>query len=55
VSTTLIFIKVYLAFDGDEELMAIMDEREKSILPRHYQILKSHLKDTDNDVAVVGL
>lgn len=46
-------IKVYLSFDGDEELMEIMDEWEKTILPRHYQILKPHLKNVDNDIAVV--
>jgi AcrR family transcriptional regulator len=46
-------IKVYLAFDGDEELMEIMDEWEKTILPRHYQILKPYLKNVDNDIAIV--
>lgn len=46
-------IKVYLSFDGDEELMEIMDEWEKTILPRHYQILKPYLKDADNDMAIV--
>jgi len=46
-------IKVYLSFDGDEELMEIMDEWEKTILPRHYQILESHLKNVDNGIAIV--
>lgn len=46
-------VKVYLSFDGDEELMRLMDEWETNILPRHYQILKPYLKNTDNDVAVV--
>jgi AcrR family transcriptional regulator len=46
-------IKVYLSFDGDEELMKLMDDWEKTILPRHYQILKQYLKSTDNDIAVV--
>ncbi|HOJ10130.1 MAG TPA: TetR/AcrR family transcriptional regulator [Clostridiales bacterium] len=46
-------IKVYLSFDGDEELMEIMDEWEKTILPRHYQILKPYLRNVDNDVAIV--
>jgi AcrR family transcriptional regulator len=46
-------IKVYLSFDGDEELMEIMDEWEKTILPRHYQILKPYLKNADNDIAIV--
>jgi len=46
-------IKVYLSFDGDEELMGIMDEWEKTILPRHYKILQHYLKNTDNGIAVV--
>jgi AcrR family transcriptional regulator len=46
-------IKVYLLFDGDEELMSLMDEWEKGILPRHRDILKPHLKNPDNDEAVV--
>jgi AcrR family transcriptional regulator len=46
-------IKVYLSFDGDEELMDLMDDWEKTILPRHYQILKPHLKNADNDIAIV--
>ncbi len=46
-------IKVYLSFDGDKELMEIMDAWEKTILPRHYQILKPYLENADNDVAIV--
>ncbi|MPM07773.1 hypothetical protein SDC9_54081 [bioreactor metagenome] len=46
-------IKVYLTFDGDEELMVLMDEWEKTILPRHYQLLQPYLKSTHNDVAIV--
>jgi AcrR family transcriptional regulator len=46
-------IKVYLSFDGDDELMDLMDDWEKTILPRHYQILQPYLKNTDNDIAVV--
>ncbi len=46
-------IKVYLSFDGDEELMNLMDEWEKSILPRHRQILKPYMKNIDNEIAVV--
>ena len=46
-------IKVYMSFDGDEELMEIMDEWEKTILPRHYQILKPYLKNACNDIAIV--
>jgi len=46
-------IKVYLSFDGDEELMNLMDEWEKSILPRHRQILKPYIKNVENEIAVV--
>ena len=46
-------VKVYLSFDGDEELMRLMDEWEKTILPRHCQILRPYLKNTNNDIAVV--
>jgi len=46
-------IKVYLCFDGDEELMGLMDEWEKTILPRHYQILQAYLQKADNGIAVV--
>lgn len=45
-------VKVYLSFDGDDELMEIMDEWEKTILPRHYQILKPYLQNKDNDIAI---
>ncbi|MFA7672909.1 MAG: TetR/AcrR family transcriptional regulator [Clostridia bacterium] len=46
-------IKVYLLFDGDEELMNHMDAWEKSILPRHREILKPYIKNVDNEEAVV--
>ncbi|HHV03465.1 MAG TPA: TetR/AcrR family transcriptional regulator [Bacteroidales bacterium] len=46
-------IKVYLAFDGDDELKEIMDKWEKTIIPRHYQLIKPHLKDMDNGTAIV--
>jgi len=46
-------IKVYLSFDGDEELMKLMDEWEKNILPRHREILKPYLKSIKNEQAVV--
>ena len=46
-------IKVYLSFEGDEELMEIMDEWEKTILPRHYQILEPYLKNADNGIVIV--
>ncbi|MFZ2330201.1 MAG: TetR/AcrR family transcriptional regulator [Atribacterota bacterium] len=46
-------IKVYLSFEGDEELMKLMDEWEKSILPRHREILKPHLKNVNNEKAIV--
>jgi len=46
-------IKVYLLFDGDEELMNLMDEWEKGILPRHCEILKPYTKNIKNEKAVV--
>ena len=46
-------IKVYLLFDGDEELMNLMDEWEKSILPRHREIIKPYAKNMKNEKAVV--
>jgi hypothetical protein len=46
-------IKVYLSFDGDEELMNLMDEWEKSILPRHCEILKPYMKNVPNEKAVM--
>lgn len=46
-------IKVYLTFDGDEELMGLMDEWEKGIMPRHREILKPYIQNTPNEEAVV--
>jgi AcrR family transcriptional regulator len=46
-------IKVYLSFDGDEELMNLLDEWEKSILPRHREILRPYTKNMKNEEAVV--
>jgi len=45
-------IKVYLSFDGDQELISHMDQWEKGIFPRHLQILKRHIKDSDNETAI---
>ncbi|MDD3997970.1 MAG: TetR/AcrR family transcriptional regulator [Sphaerochaetaceae bacterium] len=39
-------IKVYLSFDGDEELLRIMEEWEASIVFRHYTLILPHLKDS---------
>lgn len=46
-------IKVYLSFDGDAELMDLMDEWEKGIFPRHREILRPYTKDMHNEKAVV--
>ena len=46
-------IKVYLSFDGDEELLALMEAWEASIIPRHYQLILPHLKDGSNAQATV--
>jgi len=46
-------IKVYLNFDGDDELTDVMDKWEKTILPRHYELVMPHLKNAKDGVAVV--
>lgn len=46
-------IKVYLGFDGDETLHAMMDEWERSIFPRHYERLLPALESRQNPEAVV--
>lgn len=46
-------IKVYMTFDGDDELMQIMDEWEKTVIPRHYEILKPHLNNVKNSETIV--
>ena len=46
-------IKVYLTFDGDEELMDHMDAWEKNILPRHAKILEPFMKNIEDKTSVV--
>ncbi len=46
-------VKVYLSFDGDEELKQVMDEWERSILPRHCQLVLPRLKNADNGLILV--
>lgn len=46
-------IKVYLLFDGDEDIQKVMAEWEKSIIPRHYNILLPHLKDRKDAQIIV--
>ncbi len=46
-------IKVYLSFDGDDELKEIMDSWEKTILPRHCQLVMPHLKEANDGIAIV--
>lgn len=46
-------VKVYLSFDGDEDLLAVMEAWEASIVPRHYQLILPHLKDASNPKARV--
>ncbi len=46
-------VKVYLGFDGDPELIGIMEQWEQSIWPRHYQLVLPHLKGgKDGEVLV---
>ncbi len=46
-------IKVYLSFDGDQELIEIMDQWEKTILPRHYQLVIPHLINNEDGIIIV--
>lgn len=46
-------VKVYLSFDGDGELMEVMDKWEKTILPRHYQLIMPYLKGVNNGIVLV--
>jgi AcrR family transcriptional regulator len=46
-------IKVYLGFDGDNELVETMDKWQQSILPRHYNLMKPYLKGRSDDIDVV--
>ncbi|NLY97458.1 MAG: hypothetical protein GX082_08525, partial [Clostridiaceae bacterium] len=46
-------IKVYLSFDGDEELKKVMDDWEKTVFPRHLRLLKPYLTDADHEEAIV--
>jgi AcrR family transcriptional regulator len=46
-------VKVYLGFDGDDALFAIMDEWERSIMPRHFERLSPMLEGRENPEAVV--
>lgn len=46
-------INVYLSFDGDEELLALMETWEASIIPRHYKLVLPHLKDTSRAEIIV--
>lgn len=45
-------IKVYLSFDGDEELKKVMDNWEKEILPRHYELIAPYLKTQSDNIIV---
>jgi len=42
-------VKVYLSFDGDEELIKIIDDWEKTIFPRHREIIRSHFNSNYTD------
>lgn len=46
-------VKVYLSFDGDDELRDIMDQWEASILPRHCALVLPHLKNHENGLVIV--
>src|SRR5690606_28832580 len=42
-------VKVYLSFDGDEEMMEMMDKWAESLIPRHYQIVSPYLEDIQEE------
>ncbi len=46
-------IKVYLSFDGDEELVKFLNDWEKSIYPKHQKLMKPFLSNVQNEDAVV--
>jgi AcrR family transcriptional regulator len=46
-------IKVYLGFDGDEELHSLMDAWEASIVPRHFELILPHLDEKDDAQVIV--
>lgn len=46
-------VKVYLGFDGDNELMEIMNKWENSILPRHYKLISPYLKGDEDDIFII--
>jgi AcrR family transcriptional regulator len=46
-------VKVYLSFDGDDELKSIMDEWEKSITGRHLKLLLPYITDKENGNVIV--
>lgn len=45
-------VKVYLSFDGDEELIKIIDDWEKTIFPRHREIIRSHFNLNYTDAQI---
>jgi AcrR family transcriptional regulator len=45
-------IKVYLTYEGDRELIEIMNRWEKTIQPTHYKLLSSHL-NADKDTIIM--
>jgi len=46
-------IKVYLSFDGDDELLGIMEAWEATIIPRHHQLILPYMEATTNAEVVV--
>lgn len=46
-------VKVYLGFEGDNDLMGIMDQWEKKIAIRHSQMVLPHLKAQEEGPVIV--
>ncbi len=46
-------VKVYLGFDGDGELMDVMDRWEKTIAARHAKLVLPQLREQENGAVIV--
>ena len=42
-----------MGFDGDDDLQGTLDRWERSIVPRHYDIMMPYLKDREDAPVIV--
>lgn len=47
-------LKVYLGFDGDEEVISVMERYEKSITKRNHNIILPHIKNKEKASVIVS-